>query len=238
MDSVTSTDDLVVDIKTTQENILLDIIKECCSDSKLSAKLKGKVNRIIADCDLTHYSGLHKLNTADESTSSLLGFMHQTSTELTFEEQSELNQAIIQKIQTKLPAFNSELENLKQSASVGTNARKEKIKELQQNLDEQLNTLEQQESEKVELMMEWLNHRLQNVTKFNNNSSELLTLNTRILELKSKILHLQILQNIFTETNQSIKAYSEIHKDLKDSIKETEQRIKTFKEIIENDYKQ
>lgn len=51
--------------------------------------------------------------------SNISGFMHQTNTELTYEEQSELNQAIIQKIQTKLPAFNSELENLKQSVSTG-----------------------------------------------------------------------------------------------------------------------
>lgn len=50
-----------------------------------------------------------------------------------------------------------------------------------------------------------------------------------------RILHLQILQNIFTETNQSIKAYSEIHKDMKDSIKETEQRIKHFRTIIDSD---
>lgn len=58
-----------------------------------------------------------------------------------------------------------------------------------------------------------------------------------LLYIPFRILHLQILQNIFTETNQSIKAYSEIHKDLKDSIKETEQRIKGFKEIIESDLK-
>lgn len=237
MDSVTSTEDLVADIKWTQENVLLDIIKELCSESKLTSKLKGKVNRIIADCDLTHYSGLHKLNSADENTSSLLGFMHQTSEDLTFEEQSELNQAIIQKIETKLPVFISDLEKLKRSALNGESSRSDKIKELRQSLDEKLTTLEEQESEKVELMMEWLNHRLHNVTKFNDNSSELLTLKITILELKSKILHLKILQSIFTETNQSIKAYSEIHKDLKDSIKETEERIKTYKNIIQSDYK-
>ena len=50
-----------------------------------------------------------------------------------------------------------------------------------------------------------------------------------------RILHLQILQNIFTETNQSIKAYSEMHKDMKDAIKETEQRIKDFRSVIDGD---
>lgn len=49
-----------------------------------------------------------------------------------------------------------------------------------------------------------------------------------------RIMHLNILQNIYTETNDSIKAYTEIHKDLKDSIKETEQRIRHYKEIIQN----
>ncbi|KAG6453590.1 hypothetical protein O3G_MSEX008229 [Manduca sexta] len=233
MDSVTSTDDLNLEMKTIQENVLLDIIKELRSESKLSTKLKGKVNRIIAECDLTHHSSLHKMSTADESTSTLLGFMHQTSAELSYEEQAELNQAIIQKIQNKIPTLTSELEHLKQTAVNGKKSRKEQMKELQEGLDDKLNTLQEQENEKVELMMEWLNHRLQEVTRFNDSSSELLTLKTRVLELKSKILHLQILQNIFTETNQSIKAYSEVHKDLRDSIKETEQRIKNFRDIIE-----
>lgn len=75
MDSITSTDDLLEEVKSNKENLLLEIIKEVCSDpkSKLSSKLVGKVNRIIADCDLTHYSSLHKLSTADESTSTVLG---------------------------------------------------------------------------------------------------------------------------------------------------------------------
>lgn len=76
MDSVTSTEDLMyVENTSAQENILLDIIKEVCSvsDTKISSKLVGKVNRIIADCDLTHYSSLHKLSNADESTATVLG---------------------------------------------------------------------------------------------------------------------------------------------------------------------
>lgn len=75
MDSVTSTEDLCVEVKTAKENLLLEIVKELSSDpgSKLSTKLRGKVNRIIADCDLTHHTSLHKLSTADESTSTLLG---------------------------------------------------------------------------------------------------------------------------------------------------------------------
>ncbi|KAF9798647.1 hypothetical protein SFRURICE_006977 [Spodoptera frugiperda] len=235
MDSVTSTENVCMDIKMTQENILLEIIKEVCSENnKLSDKLKGKVNRIIADCDLSYYSSLHKLSTGDESTATVLGFMHQSAAELTFDEQSEFNQAVLQKIQTKLPAFTAELEHLKQSTST-TKPLKDVKKELQSSIDSKLSTLEEQESEKVELMMEWLNHRLRDVTKFSHDSSELLTLKTKILDLKSKILHLQILQNIFTETNQSIKAYSEIHKDMKDSIKETEQRIKHFRTIIDSD---
>ncbi|XP_053603378.1 uncharacterized protein LOC128671154 [Plodia interpunctella] len=237
MDCITSTEDLGVEmVKTSQENILLGIIKElCCENGKLSDNLKGKVNRIIADCDLTHYSSLHKLSTADESTGMLLGFMHQTSAELTFEEQAELNQAIIQKIQHKIPALTSELERLKQTSTLNKKSHKDQIKELQNNLDDKLGTLQDQEAEKVELMMEWLTHRLQEVNKFSDNSTELLTLKTKILDMKSKILHLQILQNVFTETNQSIKAYSEIHKDIKDSIKETEQRIKSFHDIIASD---
>lgn len=35
-------------------------------------------------------------------------------------------------------------------------------------------------------MMEWMEHRLQQVSLFSENSTELLTLKTRILELKSK----------------------------------------------------
>lgn len=73
MDCITSTDDLRVDMKTSQENCLLDIIKELCSENKLSQKVRGKVNRIIADCDLTHHTSLHKMSTSDESTSTLLG---------------------------------------------------------------------------------------------------------------------------------------------------------------------
>lgn len=75
MDSITSTEDLGFDVKITEENILLNIIKELCSSSssELSSKLRGKVNRIIADCDLTHHSSLHKLNTTDERISTVLG---------------------------------------------------------------------------------------------------------------------------------------------------------------------
>ncbi|XP_026737299.1 uncharacterized protein LOC113500639 [Trichoplusia ni] len=235
MDSITYTDNVCMDIKMSQENMLLEVIRELCGEnSKLSDKLKGKVNRIIADCNLTHYSSLHRLSNPDESTATLLGFMHQTAVELTFDEQAEFNQAVLQKIQTKLPKFIAELEHLRQSTN-SKKTQKSKMKELQDSIDDKLSTLEEQESEKVELMMEWLNHRLRDVTKFSDDSSELLTLKTKILDLKSKILHLQILQNIFTETNQSIKAYSEIHKDMKDSIKETEQRIKNFRDIINGD---
>lgn len=73
MDSPPSTDDKLVDLKISRECLLLEIIKELCSDNKLSIKLRGKVSRIIADCDLTHHSSLHKLSAADESTTSLLG---------------------------------------------------------------------------------------------------------------------------------------------------------------------
>ncbi|RVE50482.1 hypothetical protein evm_004907 [Chilo suppressalis] len=239
MDSVTSTNEMLNEEKTAQENLLLVIIKDLCSepDSKLSTKLKGKVNRIITDCDLAYHTSLHKLSTADESSSTVLGFMNHTASELSFDEQTELNQALINKIQTKLPQFVSELENLKQKTNSDHNKTTgDKIKELQQSLDEKINKLHEQENEKVELMMEWLNHRLYEVSRFSDDSSELLALKTRILDLKSKILHLQILHNIFTETNNSIKAYSEIHKDLKDSIKETEQRIKDFKAIVESDF--
>lgn len=111
--------------------------------------------------------------------------MHQTSAELTFDEQAELNQTIIQKIQIKIPTFNTELENLKLLSST-KKSHKEHIKELQESIDDKLNTIEEQENEKVELMMQWLNHRVRDVSGFCEDSSELLTLKTRILELKSK----------------------------------------------------
>ncbi|XP_047509955.1 uncharacterized protein LOC125052917 [Pieris napi] len=235
MDSITSTDDLNIETKLRQENIILDIIKEvcCASDTKLSSKLIGKVNRIIADCDLTHHSSLHKLSTADESTATVLGFMNQTATELTFDEQTELNEAILNRIQTKLPIYNAELNQLQQAIGA-KKSHKNTIQELHKSLDDKITILKEQENEKVDLMMEWLNHRLNYVSTFTNNTTELLTLKTKILEVKSRIMHLNILQNIYTETNDSIKAYTEIHKDLKDSIKETEQRIKHYKEIIQN----
>lgn len=61
--------------RSVQENLLLDIVKETCRDDsvKLSSKVRGKVNRIIADCDLKHHSSLHKLSTADDRTSTILG---------------------------------------------------------------------------------------------------------------------------------------------------------------------
>ncbi|XP_022120583.1 uncharacterized protein LOC110996975 [Pieris rapae] len=235
MDSITSTDDLNIETTLRQENILLDIIKEVCftSDSKLSSKLIGKVNRIIADCDLTHYTSLHKLSTADESTATVLGFMNQTATELTFDEQTELNEAILNRIQTKLPMCNTELNQLQQAIGA-KKSHKNTIQELHKSIDDKITVLKEQENEKVDLMMEWLNHKLNYVSTFTNNTTELLTLKTKILEVKSRIMHLNILQNIYTETNDSIRAYTEIHKDLKDSIKETEQRIKDYKEIIQN----
>ncbi|XP_023950803.2 uncharacterized protein LOC112055049 [Bicyclus anynana] len=221
--------------KTVQESILLDIVKEICSEpNKLSQKLIGKVNRIIADCDLTHHANFHKIVTSDESTTTVLGFIQQQAAELTFDEQAELNQAIVEKIQEKLPLFTKELDHLKQNSG-HKKSRNEEIKELQESLDDKLDTLRQQENEKVELMMEWLNHRLHEVSSFSTQTNELITMKTRILELKSKILHLRILCNIFTETNQSIKAYSEIHKDIKDNLRDTEQRIKNYKDIIASD---
>lgn len=64
-------------VNNLKENILLNLIKEICADSKnkLSLKLVGKINSIIANCDLSYYSSLHKLNTADESTSTILGMI-------------------------------------------------------------------------------------------------------------------------------------------------------------------
>uniref|UniRef100_A0A1E1WD45 Uncharacterized protein n=1 Tax=Pectinophora gossypiella TaxID=13191 RepID=A0A1E1WD45_PECGO len=238
MDFGTSTEGLCAELKLTQENTtLLEIVKELCSEpnSKLSPKLKGKVSRIISECDLKHHTSLQRVSTADDTTSTLLGFMHQTEAELTYDEQVELNQAFIDKIEKKLPECTAELEQLKQTSDSCIKCREEQLKELKDR-DSKLDLLQEQESEKMDLMMEWLNFRIQGVSKFSDNSSELLALKTKILNLKSKILHLQILQNIFTETNQSIKAYNEIHKDLKESIKETEKKIKDYREIIEKDF--
>ncbi|KAJ2952018.1 hypothetical protein O0L34_g4278 [Tuta absoluta] len=236
MDFAVNTEKHITEYKLNQENTLLDIVKEICSgsNSKLNPNLKAKVGRIIADCDLKSHSSLQRVSTADESTSTVLGFMHQTSNELTYDEQAELNQAFIDNIEKKLPTCINELENLKKTSEAYAKCREDQRKELKER-DDQLDMLREQESEQMELMMEWLNHRIQGITKYGDNSTELLGLKAKILNLKSKILHLQILQNIFTETNQSIKAYSEIHKDLKDSIKETEIRIKTYREIIDND---
>lgn len=64
--------------------------------------------------------------------------------------------------------------------------RREQIVELQNSLDDKLNVLEEQENEKVELMMEWLNHRLHDVAQFSDNTTQLLSLKSRIMELKSK----------------------------------------------------
>ncbi|XP_050667684.1 uncharacterized protein LOC126967236 [Leptidea sinapis] len=239
MDSNTSTDDLKRNCKSVQKNLLLEIIKELSCDRKsagISPKVAGTVSRIIADCDLIQYSNYHRMSCSDNSESAVLGLagiVHNECFDLTCDEQAELNQAIINKIQSKLPIYNAELEKIKESIG-DKKSRKEHIKELQESLNEKLNKLESQESEKVDLMMEWLNHKLTNVSSFNVNSNELLSMKTQILELKSKILHLQILQSIFTETNHSIKAYSEVHKDLQEHIRETEQRIKSYKEIIES----
>lgn len=73
MESITNSEDLIVDVKMSQENLLLDIIKELCKENKLSTKLSGKISRIIADCDLTHHTSLHKISTVDENSSTLLG---------------------------------------------------------------------------------------------------------------------------------------------------------------------
>ncbi|KAI5646566.1 hypothetical protein NE865_01499 [Phthorimaea operculella] len=236
MDFAVNTEKPVTEYKLNQENTLLDIVKEICSgsNSKLNPNLKDKVCRIIADCDLKNHSSLQRVSTADESTSTVLGFMHQTTSELTYDEQADLNQAFIENIEKKLPACINELENLRKTSQAYVKCREDYKKELKAR-DDQLDMLKDQESEQMELMMEWLNHRIHGITKYGDNSTELLGLKAKILNLKAKILHLQILQNIFTETNMSIKAYSEIHKDLKDSIKETENRIKTYREIIDSD---
>ncbi|KOB71304.1 Uncharacterized protein OBRU01_13945 [Operophtera brumata] len=153
MDSISSTADMFVDLKTSQDSVLLGIIKELCSEDTLSSKLRGK---------------------------------------------------------KQIPQFIDELENLKQLKN-NKKSHKEKIKELQESIDDKLNTIEEQEYEKVELMMQWLNHRVRDVTSFSEDSTELLTVKTRILEL------------------------NEIHSDLRNSIREMEQQIKTFKDIIESD---
>ncbi|CAG9132116.1 hypothetical protein JYU34_006710 [Plutella xylostella] len=231
MDCISATEKITIEEQTFQDNVLLEMIKEICSEPEcLSSNVREKVNTIIADCDLAQYTGLHKLSTADETTSTLLGFTHSVGTELTYDEQAELNQALIQRIQDKIPKLTSELEQLTEPKD--RKSRKEQIKDLQESLDAKLKILEEQESEKVDIMMQWLNHRVHHIMKYEEDSTELLTVKTKILEVKSHILHLQILQNIFTETNQSIKAYREVHKDILDSIKESEEQIKKFQEIV------
>lgn len=113
--------------------------------------------------------------------------MNQTPTELTFDEQTELNEAILNRIQTKLPIYNTQLNQL-QKAIGAEKSRKDTIQELQKSLDDKISVLKEQENEKVDLMMEWLNHRLQYVSTFTNNTTELLTLKTKILEVKSRYM--------------------------------------------------
>lgn len=111
--------------------------------------------------------------------------MHQSAAELTFDEQVELNQAIISKIEKRLPACNTELENLKKTQEKFKNIKMEHLKELRDR-DSHLDRLQEQESEKMELMLEWLNHRIHGVSQFSYNSSELFALKTKITNLKSK----------------------------------------------------
>lgn len=74
MDTIVNREIASVDSKTKQDCILMDIIKELCSDkSSLSSKIIKKVTCIIEDNELVHYGSLHKLSTADESTSTVLG---------------------------------------------------------------------------------------------------------------------------------------------------------------------
>lgn len=77
--------------------------------------------------------------------------MHKTKTELTYDEQAELNQAIIHKIQSDLPKLQIELNKIKQTACMGKKDREQKIKDLRRSLDNKLDTLEEQENEKVVL---------------------------------------------------------------------------------------
>lgn len=113
------------------------------------------------------------------------GFMHQSTAELTFDEQVELNQAIISKIEKRLPAYNTELEKLKKSQENCKHFKTEQMQELKER-DSHLDKLQEQESEKMELMLEWLNHRIRGVSQFSYNSSELFALKTKISNLKSK----------------------------------------------------
>ncbi|KAL4706797.1 hypothetical protein ACJJTC_018178 [Scirpophaga incertulas] len=239
MNDLIGTIELPIEMKKTKESFLLCIVKELCSetDSVLTSELKEKVNKIIAVTDLTQYTSLHKLSSADESTSSILGFMQDSSVELTFEEQVDLNQAILDKIYTKLPLLTVELDKLKNgstnSQQTNVSYKDQKI-QLWESLLSKITTIQEQENYKMQLMTEWLDYRVNEVTKFSASSCEFMTLKTEILDTKSKILYLQILHNIFTETNHSIKAYSEIEKDLKESIEETEMKIKEYRTIIDN----
>lgn len=111
--------------------------------------------------------------------------MHQSAAELTLDEQVELHQAIISKIEKRLPACKSELAKLRKTQENCKNFKMEHMKELRER-DSHLDRLQEQESEKMELMLEWLNHRIHGVSQFSYNSSELFTLKTKISNLKSK----------------------------------------------------
>lgn len=81
--------------------------------------------------------------------------MQQTSTELSFDEQTELNQAIINKIQIKIPKLKEELETCtigicgKRGEQNKRRSRQECFAELQDSLDQKLDVLQEQENEKV-----------------------------------------------------------------------------------------
>lgn len=82
------------------------------------------------------------------------GLMQQTTTELTFDEQIELNQAIIKNIQDKIPKLTKELDKmtnwkLNKDGEINKKSKCHYIKELQESLEEKLNTLQEQENEKV-----------------------------------------------------------------------------------------
>lgn len=113
------------------------------------------------------------------------GVLHQSGTELSFDEQTELNQAIVQKIQTKLPEFIAELGFVQQTVNTKP-SEEDRIQQLRESLNEKLDTIQNQESKKVELMMEWIDHRFQDVSKFSENSCVLQTLKTINLDYKSE----------------------------------------------------
>lgn len=222
--------------KFRKYKILLDCIEECIEDdNNLDSELRTKIKKIILgeQVSQTRLSD----NPIEDTFETILG-VPLSSTELTFSESNNLHSCLKSKLDSKSASFKSEcFRDVTDTSEISS----ESPLDLAQNdatlLDYRNQLVTEQETymknqiDMLDLLEELKDIRLKTVPEVTDKKYEECNFRSRINHLKSQLASNKCRIDIFMETSDSLKAYTEILKDLKEQQEELAMEIERLKHL-------